>query len=73
MLQRVDGHDVVGVHHDGRRPRHVLQVGVGEGGVGGGVKVARQAVGGHGCVVPCVVIQKRNGIEVVHNIQTVHA
>ena len=70
----MNGHNIVGVDHDGRGPRHVLQIGIGEGGVRGGVQVTRQAVGAagsHWCV-PCVVIQKRNGVEVVHNVQTVH-
>ena len=44
----MNGHNVVGVDHDRRGTCHVLQVGVGERGVGGGMKVARKAVaGGH--------------------------
>ena len=63
----MNGHNVVRVDHDRRRACHVLQIGVGERGVRGGMKVARKAVAGgdHWCVVPCVVVQKRNGVEVI--------
>ena len=72
----MNGHNVVGVDHDRRGPCHVLQVGVGERGVRSGMKVAGKAVAGRGdgCVAgPCVIVQKGNGVEVVHNVQAIHA
>ena len=83
----MEGHDVVGVDHDGGRAVEVLQVAVGEGGVGGGVEAGRvRGGGGDGGghrgrdrgVGPEAVgggggVQEGDGVEVVEHVQAVHS